>query len=75
MTIISFFKENLDINDRKILKLDQDIKTCSRQLTAIKLKLCHIEMQLLAMKTMYHDIMELRKLLLILHPYLKPRLF
>lgn len=72
MTIFNFFKENLDMNHKKIIKLDQDIKTCSRQLMEVKLKICTLEIQMLAMKTMYQDIMELRKLVLILHPHLNP---
>lgn len=75
MSIHSFFQENLDINKKKLKKFDEDINVCTRLLTDVKIRLSTLEIQMHAMRTMYKDIMELRKLVLILNPHLSPKTF
>lgn len=72
MNIHRFFKEHFNESNKKLKKLVCDMETIDQELTKIKLKLSTLEIQLLATKIMYKDVMELRKLLIILHPYLKP---
>lgn len=75
MSIHSIFQENLDINKKKLEKFDEDINVCTRLLTDVKIRLSTLEIQMHAMRTMYKDVMELRKLVLILNPHLSPKTF
>lgn len=69
----TYIQQELDQNNKILAKMDQDIKKCDRQLTALKILTTTLQLQMNAMKSMYHDVMELRKLIQILHPHTKTK--
>lgn len=71
MSVGNYLSKCMESNKTNLKKLDQDINTCQRQLTDIKLRLSTLEIQMFTMKKIYEDVMELRKLLKILNPHLK----
>lgn len=66
-----YLKMAFDFNNKMLLRLDGDIIKCNTQLTAVKLKVSALQVQMVAMKAIYQDIMELRKIIVILNPHLK----
>lgn len=66
-----YFKKQFEINNKMISKLNFDLQKCDTQLTALKLMVTNLQMQMTAMQAIYRDTMELRKLIVILHPHLQ----
>lgn len=66
-----YIKNEFDLITKTISKLDDHIHRCKIQLTAVKLKVSALQLQMVAMKAIYQDIMELRKIIVILNPHLK----
>lgn len=64
-------QSELDFNTKLITKLDGDITKSNVQLTAVKLKVSALQLEMLAMTALYQDIMELRRLMVLLNPHLK----
>lgn len=66
-----YVKTQCDLNNKMLLKLDVDMKMCCIQLNAIKMRVTALQMQMTAMTIIYQDILELRKIIILLNPHLK----
>lgn len=70
VNVRKYLKEQHDLNNKMLMKLDSDLQNCNTQLTAVKLMVSALEHRITTMKTLYLDLMELRKTIVILHPHL-----
>lgn len=66
-----YLQSALDHNKLLLSKLNRNLESCNIQLAAVKLKVSALQLQLLAMKAVYQDIMELRKIITELNTHLK----
>lgn len=73
LSVRNIIKDKCKLNKQLLVALDKQIQNCNTMLSAVKLKVSTLQLQMTAMKFMYHDIMELRKLIVILHPHLKEK--
>lgn len=71
LSVRNVIKEKFELNRKLLLKLDIEIQNCYAMLAAMKLKVTTLQLKMTALQFMHHDIMELRKLNIILHPHLK----
>lgn len=69
--VITIIKEQIAANNKLLIKFDADLKKCNIQLTSLKLKVSALQVQMTLIQNMYKDIMELRKIIVLLHPHLK----
>lgn len=71
MCDINLLKKCLEINRRQLSQLNHGLQVCNQLLNVIKFKVGALQIQIFATRIMYQDIMELRELILIVHPHLK----
>lgn len=69
--IKQYFKEQYEINEKMLSKIDADLRTCGAHLVAVKLMVTALELKMTSMKTMHQDLMELREIIVLLNPHLK----
>lgn len=72
-SVCDYFREQLQETDKMLLNLDVGIQHCNTLLYSAKFKLSALEIQMMAMKSIYQDLMELRKLIIILNPHLRQK--
>lgn len=66
-----YISEQLDLTNQMLTKFNSDLQICSNQLTAVKLLVTALENKITAMRTIHQHLLELRKLIVIVHPYLQ----
>lgn len=65
-----YVRDEFERNGKMLTKLNNNINKCNTQLIAVKLKVSALQIQMNAMQSIYKDLMELRKIILILNPHL-----
>lgn len=65
-----YLLEQHELNNKLLLKFDADLRMSKARLTAAKLMVTALERDMKAMRTLYHDLMELRQIIVLLNPYL-----
>lgn len=74
MTSVSahkYLKDQMELNNKILKKLDYDLKVYDKQLVLLKIRTSTLQLQMTAMQIMYKVIMELRQIIVILHPHLR----
>lgn len=74
MTSVSahkYLKDQMELNNKMLKKLDYDLKVYDKQLVLLKIRTSTLQLQMTAMQIMYKVIMELRQIIVILHPHLR----
>lgn len=66
-----YLKEQHEQNKKLLLKFDADLRTSKARLTVAKLMVAALERDMTAMRTLYHDLMELRQIIVLLNPHLQ----
>lgn len=65
-----YMKDELDRNDKMLSNLNSNLLNCNAELIAVKLKVAALQLQMTTMQAIYKDVMELRKIILVLNPRL-----
>lgn len=68
-----YLLEQHEINKKLLLKFDADLRTSRAQLTVAQLMVTALERDMVAMRTLYCDLMELRQIIVLLNPHLQKK--
>lgn len=73
VNVKQYITKQLELTNKMLVEFNRDLQTCNNQLTAVKLLVTALENKITAMRKTHQHLIELRKLILIVHPYLKKR--
>lgn len=60
---LNLAKQQYKENEKILLKINSDIQNCALEIMKVKMKVATLQIHMRAMKTMYHDLVELKKLI------------